>query len=146
MSLEGKADSKVTTAVVAAKALRRVGTEPGEKDVVEIELNFSDEFSNYAESDKIIITVRDRDLVGMDTLGKAVVADAKFGGCVELEGVDDGHKAFIVVQLGDGDGTECAAAEFKKGLSDAIVSEKGLSVESDERMNSKSPDTHASSG
>ena len=58
VSREGKVDSKVTTAVVADKAVQRVGAEHGEKDIVEVELNFSDELPNYAEGDKIVITVR----------------------------------------------------------------------------------------
>ncbi len=114
VSLEGKADSKVTTAVVSAKAAQRVGAEPGEKDSVEVELNFSGELPNYVEGDKIIITVKDKDLVGSDALGKAVVTDGKFGGRIELEDAGDGYKAFIMVQLGDGKDMEHAVAEFKK--------------------------------
>ncbi len=54
----------------------------------------------------------------MDTWGKSVVTDGKFCGCIDLEGTGEGHKALIMVQLGDGGGLKDAIAEFKKTLED----------------------------
>ena len=114
--LEGKAESKVKVAVIANKVVRRVGAELGERDVIEAELNINGELPNYAEGDKVVITVMDEDLVGPNTLGKAVVTDGKFGGGMDLEGVGEGHKAYVMVQLGDGEGMEQANVEFKMAL------------------------------
>ncbi len=118
VTIEGKDDSiaKVTTPVVVGKAAQRVGAEPGEKDSVEVELNFVGELPNYIAGDKIVFTVKDKDFMTSDYLGKAVVTDAHFGGRIDLEGAGEGYKAFMMVQLGDGKGMEEAIDHFKKTI------------------------------
>eukprot|EP00932_Pfiesteria_piscicida_P016871 SRR837773.3777.p3 GENE.SRR837773.3777~~SRR837773.3777.p3 ORF type:complete len:200 (+),score=114.05 SRR837773.3777:65-601(+) len=132
VSIEGKPKSKVTTAVVTGKAAPRLGAEPGEKDSVEVELNFVGELPDFAEGDKILFVVKDKDLMTSDLLGKATVSDAAFGGRLELEGAGDGYKAFLMVQLGDGSamadavaGLKAAAEKAKAALASAITETVG---------------------
>jgi hypothetical protein len=103
--IEGK-DSKVVTDVVVGKAApwkERVGGKEGEKDAIEVKLNFAGKLQDYKEGDKIIFTVKDKDMLASDILGRAVVTDGHFGGKLDLEGCGDGYKGFLMVQLGDGD-------------------------------------------
>jgi len=109
VEIEGKSDSKVTTAVVTGTASKKEGAGEKDKASIDVEFKFVGELKGYVAGDKVLFTVKDKDfMTSGDCLGKATVAESGFGGKLVLEGAGEGFQAHLMVQLGDGTGMDQA--------------------------------------